>query len=114
MDGLPVTMTTEDGVPLYQWAKVTPKISSMGMSISAEIDLATPAGLEPFAKIAFTAFNNNMYAGTLKMANGNSVAKFARMGGGTCYTTAAGVDVGLLVAAHVASVKNICDSDQRG
>ena len=38
----------------------------LGMGISAEISLATLSGYKPHAKIAFTAFNNNLHAGTLK------------------------------------------------
>ena len=67
----------------------------------------------PFATITFTAFNNNLHSGTLKLPDGAPIAKFAReKGGSTSYTTAAGVDAGLFVAAHVASVKNVRDSDQ--
>ena len=112
-DGLAVGMTHE-GVPLYPWATVTPR--GGGMSLSADISLAAPGGgFVAFAKISFTAFNNNLHSGKLVLPNGAACAKFARAGGGKMdYTAAAGVDAGLLVAAHIASVKNVRDSDQRG
>lgn len=83
------------------------------MSLSADIALAAPGGnFVAFAKISFTAFNNNLHSGKLVLPDGATCAKFARVAGKTDYTAAAGVDVGLLVAAHVASVKNVRDSDQ--
>ena len=107
VQGLAVAME-HDGVPLYPWATV--RIKSAGLGISAPIDLATPGGYEPFGRIAFTAFNNNVHAGTLKLLDGTPIGKYARAAGGaTSYTAAAGVDAGLFVAAHVASVKNYRD-----
>jgi hypothetical protein len=85
------------------------------MSISADIALAAPGGgFAAFAKIKFTAFNNNLHSGTLVLPDGAQCAKFARVGGKMEYTAAAGVDAGLLVAAHIASVKNVRDSFQGG
>ena len=84
---------------------------------STDIRLATPGGFERFATLEFTSRmgNTQLYAGVLKLTDGTTaVAKFARAGGVTSYTTAAGVDVGLFIAAHVASVKILRDSDQRG
>ena len=110
VQGLAVAMEHE-GVPLYPWATV--RLKYAGLGIAAPIALATPGGYEPFGRIAFTAFNNNVHAGTLKLLDGTPIAKYARAAGGaTSYTTAAGVDAGLFVAAHVASVKNVRDMDQ--
>ena len=77
-----------------------------------DIQLATPSGSEPFANLSFVApiGNTQLYAGVLKLTDGTTVAKYARAGGVTSYTTAAGVDVGLFVAVHVASVKICRDS----
>jgi len=113
VDGLNSAME-HDGVALYPWATISPEMS-YSSALSTKIQLATPGGFEPFATLAFTAFNNQLYSGVLKLSDGTAVAKFARaQGGTTSYTTAAGVDAGLLVAAHVASVKIVRDSDQRG
>ena len=104
-----------DGVALYPWATVSPILTWHGY-FSTDIQLATPGGFERFATLEFTSSmgNTQLYAGVLKLTDGTAVAKFARAGGVTSYTTAAGVDVGLFVAAHVASVKIMRDSDQRG
>ena len=110
VDGLNSAME-HDGVALYPWATVSPKMSWTSQ-FSADIQLATPGGFERFATLEFTAVmgNTQMYAGVLKLTDGTAVAEFERAGGGTSYTTAAGVDVGLFVAAHVASVKIMRDS----
>ena len=81
-----------------------------------DIQLATPSGSEPFANLSFVApiGNTQLYAGVLKLTDGSAVGKFARAGGVTSYTAAAGVDVGLFVAVHVASVKICRDSDHSG
>ena len=55
-----------------------------------------------------------MDAGTLKLLDGTPIGKYARAGGATSYTAAAGVDAGLFVAAHVASVKNYRDGAYKG
>ena len=104
-----------DGVALYPWATVSPMMSWMSQ-FSTDIRLATPGGFERFATLGFTSAmgNTQLYAGVLKLTDGTAVAKFARAKGVTSYTTAAGVDVGLFIAAHVASVKILRDSDQRG
>ena len=106
VQGLAVAMEHE-GVPLYPWATV--KRSHIGFAFP--IDLATPGGYEPFGEIR-VAVNGE---GDLATPGGEGkpptpIAKYARAAGGaTSYTTAAGVDAGLFVAAHVASVKNLRD-----
>ena len=114
VDGLNSAME-HDGVALYPWAIVSPRMSMMAQYYT-DIQLATPSGSEPFANLSFVApiGNTQLYAGVLKLTDGTAVAKFARAKGVTSYTTAAGVDVGLFIAAHVASVKILRDSDQRG
>ena len=114
VDGLTPVME-HDGVALYPWATVSPMMSWMSQ-YSTDIRLATPGGFERFATLGFTSAmgNTQLYAGVLKLTDGTAVAKFARAKGVTSYTTAAGVDVGLFIAAHVASVKILRDSDQRG
>ena len=108
VQGLAVAMEHE-GVPLYPWATVKRWSGS-----SFPIDLATPGGYEPFGEIR-VAVNGE---GDLATPGGEGkpptpIAKYARAAGGaTSYTTAAGVDAGLFVAAHVASVKNVRDMDQ--
>ena len=105
VQGLAVAME-HDGVPLYPWATVKRWSGS-----SFPIDLATPGGYEPFGEIR-VAVNGE---GDLATPGGEGkpptpIAKYARAAGGaTSYTTAAGVDAGLFVAAHVASVKNLRD-----
>ena len=113
VDGLNPAMEY-DGVALYPWATVSPMLP-WGRYFSTDIQLATPGGFERFATLEFGTFvTDAAYArGVLKLTDGTAVAKFARAGGVTSYTTAAGVDVGLFVAAHVASVKIQLDSDQR-
>ena len=108
VDGLKSEMV-HDGVALYPWAIVSPRMSMMAQYYT-DIQLATPSGSEPFANLSFVAFNNQLYAGVLKLTDGSAVGKFARAGGVTSYTAAAGVDVGLFVAVHVASVKICRDS----
>ena len=105
VDGLKPALE-HDGVALYPWATVSPMMSWTSQ-FSTDIQLATPGGFERFATLEFTSRmgNTQLYAGVLKLTDGTAVAKFARKGGVTSYTTAAGVDVGLFVAAHVASVK---------
>ena len=111
VQGLAVAME-HDGVPLYPWATVKLVWRSGGWSgVSFPIDLATPGGYEPFGEIR-VAVNGE---GDLATPGGEGkpptpIAKYARAAGGaTSYTTAAGVDAGLFVAAHVASVKNLRD-----
>ena len=114
VQGLAVAME-HDGVPLYPWATVKLVWRSGGWSgVSFPIDLATPGGYEPFGEIRVAAnLDQNVDAGTLKLLDGTPIGKYARAAGGaTSYTTAAGVDAGLFVAAHVASVKNLRDMDQ--
>ena len=110
MDGLNSAME-HDGVALYPWATVSPMMSWMSQ-YSTDIRLATPGGFERFATIGFVSScgNTQTYGGVLKLADGAVVAKFSRAKGVTSYTAAAGVDVGLFVAAHVASVKIMRDS----
>ena len=99
------------GVALYPWATVSPMMSMMSQ-FSADIRLATPGGFERFATLGFVSScgNTQLYGGVLKVTDGAVVAKFSRARGVTSYTTAAGVDAGLFVAAHVASVKIMRDS----
>ena len=105
VQGLAVAMEHE-GVPLYPWATVKRWSGS-----SFPIDLATPGGYEPFGEIRVAGnLDQTVDAGTLKLLDGTPIGKYARAAGGaTSYTTAAGVDAGLFVAAHVASVKNLRD-----
>lgn len=111
VQGLAVAME-HDGVPLYPWATVKLVWRSGGWSgVSFPIDLATPGGYEPFGEIRVAPnLDQNVDAGTLKLLDGTPIGKYARAAGGaTSYTAAAGVDAGLFVAAHVASVKNYRD-----
>ena len=110
VDGLNPAMEL-DGVALYPWATVSPMLSWTS-KFSTDIQLATPGGFERFATIGFVSScgNTQTYGGVLKLADGAVVAKFSRAKGVTSYTAAAGVDVGLFVAAHVASVKIMRDS----
>ena len=111
VQGLAVAME-HDGVPLYPWATVKLVWRSGGWSgVSFPIDLATPGGYEPFGEIRVAVnIDQNVDAGTLKLLDGTPIGKYARAAGGaTSYTAAAGVDAGLFVAAHVASVKNYRD-----
>ena len=114
VDGLNSAME-HDGVALYPWATVSPMLSWTS-KFSTDIQLATPGGFERFATLELGTYDTKAaYArGVLKLTDGTAVAKFARAKGVTSYTTAAGVDVGLFIAAHVASVKILRDSDQRG
>ena len=114
VDGLTSVME-HDGVALYPCATVSPMMTWTSQ-FKTDIQLATPGGFERFATLEFTSSmgNTQLYAGVLKLIDGTAVAKFARAGGVTSYTTAAGVDIGLFIAAHVASVKILRDSDQRG
>jgi len=107
VQGLAVAME-HDGVPLYPWATVKLVTRSAGLGVSFPIDLATPGGYEPFGEIRVPVnLDGNVDAGTLKLLDGTPIGKYARAAGGaTSYTAAAGVDAGLFVAAHVASVKN--------
>ena len=110
VEGLTPVME-HDGVALYPWATVSPMMSWMSQ-YSTDIRLATPGGFERFATIGFVSScgNTQTYGGVLKLADGAVVAKFSRAKGVTSYTAAAGVDAGLFVAAHVASVKITRDS----
>ena len=110
VQGLAVAME-HDGVPLYPWATVKLVTRSAGLGVSFPIDLATPGGYEPFGEIRVAVnIDQNVDAGTLKLLDGTPIGKYARAAGGaTSYTAAAGVDAGLFVAAHVASVKNYRD-----
>ena len=118
VDGLNPAME-HDGVALYPCATVSPMMTWTSQ-FKTDIQLATPGGFERFATLEFGTYATKAdYArGVLKLTDGTkggtAVAKFARAEGVTSYTTAAGVDVGLLVAAHVAGVKIVRDSDQRG
>ena len=119
VDGLNPAME-HDGVALYPWAIVSPMLSWTS-KLSYDIQLATPGGFERFATLELGTFTtirdgttSKAYArGVLKLTDGTAVAKFARAEGVTSYTTAAGVDVGLFIAAHVAGLKIQLDSDQR-
>ena len=113
VDGLNSAME-HDGVALYPWATVSPMLSWTS-KFSTDIQLATPGGFERFATLEFGTWDTKAaYArGVLKLTDGTAVAKLARAEGVTSYTTAAGVDLGLFVAAHVASLKIQLDSDQR-
>ena len=110
VDGLTPVME-HDGVALYPWATVSPMMTWMSQ-FQADIRLATPGGFERFATIGFVSScgNTQTYGGVLKLADGTAVAKFSRAKGVTSYTAAAGVDAGLIVAAHVACVKIRRDS----
>ena len=110
VDGL-TPVLEHDGVALYPWATVSPMMS-WGSQFIGDIRLATPGGFERFATLGFVSScgNTQLYGGVLKLTDGAVVAKFSRARGVTSYTTAAGVDAGLFVAAHVASVKIMRDS----
>ena len=110
VDGLNSAMV-HDGVALYPWAIVSPRMSMMAQYYT-DIQLATPGGFERFATLEFGTWDTKAaYArGVLKLTDGTAVAKLARAEGVTSYTTAAGVDAGLFVAAHVACVKIRRDS----
>ena len=110
VDGLNSAME-HDGVALYPWATVSPMMTWMSQ-FQADIRLATPGGFERFATLGFVSScgNTQLYGGVLKLTDGAVVAKFSRARGVTSYTTAAGVDAGLFVAAHVACVKIRRDS----
>ena len=113
VDGLKPALE-HDGVALYPWATVSPMLSWTSQ-FSTDIQLATPSGFERFATLEFGTYATKAdYArGVLKLTDGTAIAKFACAEGVTSYTTAAGVDVGLFVAAHVASLKIHLDSDLR-
>lgn len=112
--GMASTMQHE-GVELYPWATATTLILE-GTSIQTVVELATsPTSFEKYGTLKITAFNSNLlHSGVLGLEDGTPVAEFSRAGTHTKYTVASGVDASLFIAAHVATVKNIRDSDQRG